>query len=274
MNAEEVLRERRLDARDLADLGVHLGQQLRFCHALAPFRLGLHVHQQLGHVDELRIGAVLRPPGLGGHAHHLGRPADRLPDAAIELLRLGDRYARGQEYIHPDGAFVQLRQELGSQARHQRERSRERDHRGDEHRAWPLERPAKRWRIKPLRAAHQRVLLLWQIALEHHRAEQRYQRQRQDQRADQRGDDRVGHRREDATLVALQREDRDVRRDDDEHGKERRPAHLDGGLQDDILSRPVVELMVRVPLLGQASEHVLHHDHCAIDDDAEVHRAE
>ena len=29
-----------------------------------------------------------------------------------------------------------------------------------------------------------------------------------------------------------------------------------------------------VRLVGQAAEHVLHHDHRAVDDDAEVHRAE
>ena len=75
--------------------------------------------------------------------------------------------------------------------------------------------------------------------------QQRHQRERQDQRADQGRSHRAGHRREDASLVALQREDRDVRGDDDQHREQRRPADLDRGIEDLAAARSACDLAVR-----------------------------
>ena len=79
---------------------------------------------------------------------------------------------------------------------------------------------------------HERVVLVGNVLAQQKQAEQRNQRQRKEQRADQRAGDGPGHRREDAALVPLQREDRDVRGDDDEHREEGGPAHFDRRLLD------------------------------------------
>ena len=69
--------------------------------------------------------------------------------------------------------------------------------------------------------------------------------------------------------MALQREDRDVRRDDDEHGKERRPADFHGGIQDLLQAGRAVVRSFR-----ELAEHVFDHDHRAVDDDPEIHRTQ
>src|SRR5438094_12142 len=72
------------------------------------------------------------------------------------------------------------------------------------------------------------------IGTEEKEAKQRHQRQRKEQRAHQGGGDGPRHRGKDAALVPLQGEDRDVGRDDDQHGEESRPAHVRGRLQDQV----------------------------------------
>ena len=91
--------------------------------------------------------------------------------------------------------------------------------------------------------------------------------------ADQRRDHRVRHRREDAALVALQREDRHVRRDDDQHREQRRPPDFGRRLEDrSACTRR--RRSVRVPRSASRRNTFSTHDHRAIHDDAEIHRAE
>ncbi|MCY1301783.1 hypothetical protein D9M70_514160 [compost metagenome] len=102
-------------------------------------------------------------------------------------------------------------------------------------------------------------------------AQQWHQCQRKDQGTDQCPRHRVGHRREDLALVPLQREDRDVRGDDDDHREHGRTAYLRGGLQDGMQARlAILDLLLLE--LAQPLEDILDHDHRAIDDDTEVHR--
>ena len=103
------------------------------------------------------------------------------------------------------------------------------------------------------------------------RRQHRHERQRQQQRADQSKADRVGHRREQPALDALQGEQREVRGHDDEQRKEDRPLHLDRGAPNGLVDRR----RTRHPLpLVQSAKDVLDHDQIAVDDDAEVDRAE
>ncbi len=121
--------------------------------------------------------------------------------------------------------------------------------------------------------AHHEVVFMRDVLGQQQVAQQRHQRQRDDQRADQRTRHGVGHGREDLALVALQRKDRDVRGDDDDHREHGRAAHFGGGLQDGVHARAAV-LDLGFLQLAQPLEDVLHHDHRAIHDDAEVHRAQ
>ena len=85
-------------------------------------------------------------------------------------------------------------------------------------------------------------------------------------------DDRVRHRREDAALVALQREDRHVREDDDQHREQRRAARPPTAASRIVAAR-ARDRAARV--LAQSWRKMFStHDHRAVDDDAEVHRAE
>ena len=60
-----------------------------------------------------------------------------------------------------------------------------------------------------------------------------------------------------------------VRQDDDQHREERRPAHLEAASATSSLNDRVLGSLVRC-----AAEDVLDNDHRAVDDDAEIHRAE
>ena len=73
-----------------------------------------------------------------------------------------------------------------------------------------------------------------------------------------------------AALVALQGEDRDVGGDDDEHREERGAADFDGGLEAWCACGGLCGRL-QVP---EPAEDVFDDDHRAIDDDAEVHRAQ
>ena len=110
-----------------------------------------------------------------------------------------------------------------------------------------------------------------QLAAQHPERQQRNQRQREDQGADERRRDRQRHRLEDPPFVTLQREDRNVRGNDDEHREQRRPPDLVGGVDDDLAALRVAHALAP---LGQPVHDVLDDDHGAVDDDAEVHRSE
>ena len=69
--------------------------------------------------------------------------------------------------------------------------------------------------------------------------------------------------------MTLQREDRNVRRNDDQHREQGRAADLDRRFEDLLQPRHAI-----VHVFGQPAEHVFDHDHRAVDDDAEVHGAE
>ena len=76
--------------------------------------------------------------------------------------------------------------------------------------------------------------------------------------------------------MTLQREYRNMRGDDNQHRKQRRPAHLNGGVPDHVHAPAVFTiihlLVVKLLVLGQSPENVFNHDHRAVDDDAKIHR--
>ena len=76
----------------------------------------------------------------------------------------------------------------------------------------------------------------------------------------------IGLKRRPST--ACKREDRQIGRDDDEDGVEDRPLHLMGRLLDFFVHR-----LRAVPRPVEMANDVLHHNHRAIHDHAEVQRA-
>ena len=71
--------------------------------------------------------------------------------------------------------------------------------------------------------------------------------------------------------MPLQSENGDVRNNNNEHREKRGTPHLGGCFHND---RAHLLPVVRVVMLGELAKNVLHHNHRAIDDDAEIHRAE
>src|SRR5215510_7710525 len=96
-----------------------------------------------------------------------------------------------------------------------------------------LERPIERRAVEALAGADDEVLSLRQPLPQKKITEQRDERERKDERADERRGHRHGHRRDASPIMALQGEDRDVRRDDDQQREEGRPPGLARGLKDD-----------------------------------------
>ena len=100
-------------------------------------------------------------------------------------------------------------------------------------------------------------------------SQQRHQREREDKRANQRGRHRQGHRLKDAAFMPLQRKNRDVRGNDDEHGEQRGPADFIGRVDDHVLALVVGHGLFA---FGQPVQNVFNHDDCAVHNDAEIHR--
>ena len=62
---------------DLAHLPIHLVDEVLLRQPGPPALLWRHIHEKLGHIDHLRIGAILRPSRLRHHATDLGNRAQR-----------------------------------------------------------------------------------------------------------------------------------------------------------------------------------------------------
>ena len=102
---------------------------------------------------------------------------------------------------------------------------------------------------------------------EEERGEDRREGERQQQRPGQGEDDRPGHRLEHLPLDAAEGEDREVDDDDDADPEGDGPDHLVGGLGGELPHRLVAALR-----LAEAADDVLHQDHRAVHDQAEVDR--
>ncbi len=90
----------------------------------------------------------------------------------------------------------------------------------------------------------------------------------EDERAQQREGDRPGHGLEEPAFDRLQREDGQIGSDDDAAGEEDRPLHFVRGLANLLRRR------ARVVRVREMADDVFDHHHGAVDDHAEVERAQ
>ena len=237
-----------------------------------PLRRRLQADEHLHHVEWLGIRAVLRTAGFRNRRRHLGHRSKRRPDLARHRHRLRHRDSRRQIDVDPDRALVELRQELGPDLRRERPAAPTNAASATPITGFGASPTRQHRRVHALAAPHERVFPVRRRAPEQHVAQQRYKRQRDEERADERRRDGPRHRREDASLLALQREDRNVGDDDDEHREERRPADVGRRLEHRLA--PIGRGDVGRAALEQPPIHVLDDDHRAVDDDPEVHGAE
>ena len=97
---------------------------------------------------------------------------------------------------------------------------------------------------------------------------QRHHRQREQQRARQSRTHRDRHGPKHAPFQALQEQDRQVDRDDDDHGECHRAGHFLGGVPHRFKRR------LAAVLLLQPVDRVLHHHHRSVHDHSEIDRAQ
>ena len=117
--------------------------------------------------------------------------------------------------------------------------------------------------------------------LDMRRQQDRRQHRRHGEGRDDGADQRIGigprHRPEDLALHALHREQRQEGRDRDDHRKQDRLVDLDGAGQDpaELVAEPRRAIR-RHPrrMMGDLAEDVFHHDHGAVDDNAEIDGAD
>ena len=201
----------------------------------APLVHRLQLDEHLEVRRQRRIGAVFGTAELRQELGDLGKIAPhQLLDLRRELAALGERDRRGQRVRDVERAFVELRQELGAEARREHDAGETSAHRRDEHGERVAHRVEQHRIVAARRATRSTGDSLHRlVAAQREERERRHEREADDHRAEQRADNGVRHRREDAALDALEREDRQVRGDDDQQREQRRARDLARGVEDD-----------------------------------------
>ena len=228
----------------------------------------LEEHIYVSRVEPHRFGRELRPAHLRDDAIHLGEAHQRLLDLLRDDHPLWERCAWQAPRLDEQRSLVELRHELRAQERHRSQRDDQQRERGEDDGTTVFERPAQRreiacpHRLEPAGG-------LFRPMNEEKRRHHGYICQREQQRAEHGDADGECHRREHPTLEALEREDRQVHRDDDADAEHDRATDLEGRATNGFAA--VLALAFRV---AEPAHEVLHHHHRGIHDQSEVQRAQ
>ncbi len=262
------LREADVDARQLPEALGHLGDQLLLVAPGLPLVVRMQRHRALDVRRRERIGAVVIAPDLGDDVLDLGKLQRRRAQRVGHPARLVEREPRRQGDLQPDRPFVEVRQEVAPDRSTQDHHAGQGRHRQADHRARLAHQPGQQRLVARHQPVQHRVLEhLGRLAIGPVR-QARNQQQRHQQGTEQREADRERHRREQFVLDALESEQRQVGDDDDQHAEEDRPRDLARRRQD------VVAVQLAFGILFAPAQDVLHHHDGAVDDDAEVDRAQ
>ena len=193
----------------------------------------------------------------------------------LHLDRGAEAGSRNAEGVHEQVAFIETGQELraetaGHDAGHQ-----DQCRRGHHRDRTIGEGGSQRRAVHPQRRMHQHVLLLRHAAGHEDRQRRRHEGQRQDHGARQRGQHRERHREEHLPLDAGQGQDRQVDDHDDQLAEDGGAAHLARGLEHHLEPFGPGQQATQFMLpFAQAAHAVFDDVDGAIDDDAEVERAQ
>ena len=104
------------DAGDLFEFAIHGGDQLVLVLVEdgAPLLLGLEVDEVLGVEEAGGVGAVVGAAGLADDLGDLGKGGEDDARLVHDAQALGGAGGGSERAAHPDGAFVEVRQELGA----------------------------------------------------------------------------------------------------------------------------------------------------------------
>src|SRR5581483_11423817 len=273
----DVLREVEVDADELAFQlrGQFLHQPL-LGPARRPLIRWLERHEELGDEGAVRIGGVVAAALFGNDGADRRIAQDDLADLIDGGLPGLERDGRRQHAADPEVALLELRQELGAEIGG--------EHAADEEKAAGNDRGPRRVAhgedqhplVERADAPDQEGLDFGELVRQQNRGHDRRHREGRDHGAEQRIGVGARHRPEDLALDALHGEQRQDRRDRDDHREEDGAVDLDRGGEHavQLVAQPAfaAELVARV--MGQMAEDVLHHDDGAVDDDAEVDGAD
>ena len=198
-----------------------------------------------------------------------GKELQYLADLGRDLRRFVERDGVGHGGAHPQRAFVQLRHELGADARDEQQRTRQQNGRGERRPPGMGEAEIEALGVSRFDGFESGVAPLPHALAHEPGAQHRQQRQRDDQRADQREDHGVRHRLEQRPGRPGQDIDRQEAGHDHRDRVEQRAIHFRRRVADDFH-----DVERRSLARGDLAEDVLHHHHRAIHQDAEIHRAD
>ena len=243
---------------------------------LPPLFLRREKDVAVGHVDPHGIGGDLRrTDAREGDADLRECLQQNLFGLLLHVQRSIQANAAGADHEGGKRTFVQLRYELRAQLLEDGDRPGEQGDRGHHHQPAHTKGPAQGGRISPLQQGDKPVVFFADFSAEEERTQHGHQGQGQDQRPHQRHHDGQGHGLEHLPFDAGQGQDGQIDDGDDEDPEEGGRAHFLTG----VAHRLVALLGGQDPaqlVLAQteASDGVLHHDHGAVYDQPEVHRAQ
>ena len=126
---------------------VHGGDQFLFVlmKYRAPLIVRLQVHEIFGVAESPSVGAVIGTAGLRHNGFHLRERRENIAGIGREFLAFRETCAIGQSAARPDGAFIEVRQELRADdaTKPQVKRSGERRDTNNRHDRAMLNRPAQ-----------------------------------------------------------------------------------------------------------------------------------
>ena len=248
----------------------------RGCRRVVHSALGLEHDVDVRHVHAHRIDGDLGATRAADDARDLGEPEERLLDLARLLGRLLERDRRQADHRHDDGALVELGQELAAHLRRAGDAAGEREQRRDRDDLRPAEPEAKRGRVDaphaPRRAGDGRSRAASGSSSEA-TAGTSVSESTNAVASANRTVIAIGRNMRPSMLC--EREDRHVDERDDHLAERRRAPHLGRGGDHDLATLGVDERPPELLApLGHAPERVLDDDDRAVDDEAEVDRAE
>jgi hypothetical protein len=182
----------------------------------------------------------------------------------------GGAGAGSERTADPDGAFVEMRKELGAYGVAEGEVAAEDDEQSGcaEREDLVVDGPGHVMAIARREPAQDGVLPLRGALGKEEAGEHGSEDHGEDQSTGESEGDGPGHRLEEAAFNRLQREDGQVRGDDDADGVEDRALDLMRGLADLLHGG-----LVGIPVVAEMSNDVFNHDHRTVDDRSPMRRA-
>ena len=256
----------RLDFRQQGGLGLA---------RVGPCLARLEHDEGVGHRRRHRIAGDLAGTDLAEHPFHFGEGGEGLLQGGLHRHRLAQAGAGNAQRVHGDVAFVETGHEFRTQPRGQQAAGQQQHRRAGEHDRATAQRPRQHRLVGPARPLHGPGFLLLDLAAQEQGDGRGDEGQRQQHRAGEREYHGDRHRLEHFSFHPGEGEDRQVHRADDAQAEQAGTDHLGGGRGGGRQPFAVSEQPPKAVLqFAEAAQAVLDDDHRAIDDQAEIQRAQ